>query len=184
MENRSKQDSIWPQCQLVKQYEIDGNRNVKEKTLKMSQLRFSIRTIEVDWLKYGSMIMNTHSQNLFYLEKRPGVMMKSRKVVLFRMYRILVQLILSLKNQLVISHSQKHEISLDHMPSDMINKIGRKLQDRYIVPINFLEALRNTRSNKPQSSLMSCKFKIQLVLMMNQTFCHLQRQQWYVNWHK
>ena len=48
MENRSKQDGIRSWCQLVKQYETDGNRNVRIKKLEMSLLQFSIGTIKAD----------------------------------------------------------------------------------------------------------------------------------------
>jgi hypothetical protein len=34
MENRDKQDGIRSWCQLVQQYEIDGNRNVRIKRLE------------------------------------------------------------------------------------------------------------------------------------------------------
>jgi hypothetical protein len=34
MENRDKQDGIRPWCQLVKQHETDGNRNVRIKRLE------------------------------------------------------------------------------------------------------------------------------------------------------
>jgi hypothetical protein len=49
MENRSKQDGIRSQCQLVQQYETDGNKNVRIKSLKISSLPFFTGTIEVVW---------------------------------------------------------------------------------------------------------------------------------------
>jgi hypothetical protein len=105
MENRDKQDGIRSWCQLVQQYETDGNRNVWIKRLESvivsliqsSIVESSIVIIEEDLLN-GSKTMKMPSQNWLYLNTRLGMMMKSRSVVLYRMIKILVWLINFLKN--------------------------------------------------------------------------------------
>jgi hypothetical protein len=99
MEYRDKQDGIRSRCQLVQQYETDGNRKVRIKRLESV-----INTVfhrdyrgELDLLN-GSKTMKMPSQNWLYLGKRLGMMMKSRSVGLYRALKILVWLIQFLKN--------------------------------------------------------------------------------------
>jgi hypothetical protein len=97
MENRDNQDGIRSWCQLVQQYETDGNRNVRIKRLEFLSIQSSIVIIGKDLLN-GSKTMKMPSQNWLYLDKRLGMMMKSRSVDLYRMLKILVWLIHCLKN--------------------------------------------------------------------------------------
>jgi hypothetical protein len=89
MENRHKQDGTLPWCQLLQQYETDGNRNVRIKRLESEINTFFIVLIGEDLLN-GSKTMKMLSQNWLYLDKRLGMMMKSRSVGLYRMLKILV----------------------------------------------------------------------------------------------
>jgi hypothetical protein len=50
MENRDKQDGIRPWCQLLQQYETDGNRNVRIKRLENVINTVSILIIGEDLL--------------------------------------------------------------------------------------------------------------------------------------
>jgi hypothetical protein len=79
MENRDKQDGIRSWCQLVQQYETDGNRNVRIKRLESVIDTVTIVVIGEDLLN-GSKTMKILSQNWLYLGKRLGMMMKSRSV--------------------------------------------------------------------------------------------------------
>jgi hypothetical protein len=48
----------------------------------------------------------------------------------------------------VISLLQKLAISLDHMPSDLISNIRKKLQDRFTILANYAIGLRRIKSKK------------------------------------
>jgi hypothetical protein len=100
MENRDKQDGIRSWCQLVQQYETDGNRNVRIKRLESvinTVFHRNYRGGLVRWIQdYEDAF--TPSQNWLYLGKRLGMMMKSRSVGFYRMLKILVWLIQFLKN--------------------------------------------------------------------------------------
>jgi hypothetical protein len=97
MENRDKQDEIRSWCQLVQQYETDGNRN-----FRINRLESVIHTVSIvikgEDLLNGSKTMKMPSQNWLYLDKRLGMMMKSRSVGLYRKLKMLVWLIQFLKN--------------------------------------------------------------------------------------
>jgi hypothetical protein len=97
MENRDNQDGIRSWCQLVQQYEKDGNRNVRIKILESVMVQSSIVIIGKDLLN-GSKTMKMPSQNRLYLDKRLGMMMTSRSVALYRILKILVWLIEFSKN--------------------------------------------------------------------------------------
>jgi hypothetical protein len=79
MENRDKQDGIRLWCQLVQQYETDGNRNVRIKRLESvinTVFHRNYRGGLVKWIQdYEDAF--TPSQNWLYLGKRLGMMMKS-----------------------------------------------------------------------------------------------------------
>jgi hypothetical protein len=64
MENRDKQDSIRSWCQLVQQYETNGNRIVRIERLELSLIQSSIVIIGEDLLN-GSKTMKMLSQNWF-----------------------------------------------------------------------------------------------------------------------
>jgi hypothetical protein len=97
MENRDKQDGIRSWCQLVQQYESDGNRNVTIKRLESVTNKIFHRNYREDLLN-GSKTMKMPSQNWLYLGKRLRMMMTLRSVALYRMLKILVWLIQFLKN--------------------------------------------------------------------------------------
>jgi hypothetical protein len=83
MENRDKQDGIRSWCQLVHQYDTDGNRNVRIKRLESIIITVFHRNYSgglVKWIQTMKML----SQNWLYLDKRLGMMMKSRSVALYR----------------------------------------------------------------------------------------------------
>jgi hypothetical protein len=92
MENRDKQDGIRSWCQLVQQYETDGNRNVRIKRLESvinTVFNRNYRGVLVKWIQdYEDAF--TPSQNWLYLGKRLGMMMKLRSVSLYRMPKILI----------------------------------------------------------------------------------------------
>jgi hypothetical protein len=92
MENRVKQDGIRSCCQLVQQYETDCNRNVRIKRLQSVINTVFNRNYRTD-LSNQSKTMKMPLQNCLYLDKRLGMMMKSRSVALYRMHKILVWLI-------------------------------------------------------------------------------------------
>jgi hypothetical protein len=100
IENRVKQDGIRSWCQLVQQYETDGNRNVRikrQESVINTVFHRNYRGGLVKWIQdYENMKMP--SQNWLYLGKRLGMMMKSKSVALYRMPKILVWLIQCLKN--------------------------------------------------------------------------------------
>jgi hypothetical protein len=92
MENRDKHDSIRSWCQLVQQYETDGNRNVRIKRLKSIINTVFNLNYGKDLLN-GSKTMKMLSRNWLYLDIRLGMMMKSRSVAFYRMLKISVWLI-------------------------------------------------------------------------------------------
>jgi hypothetical protein len=68
MENRHKQDGIRSWCQLLQQYETDGNRNVRIKRLE-SVINTAFHRNYREDLSNGSITMKMPSQNLLYLGK-------------------------------------------------------------------------------------------------------------------
>jgi hypothetical protein len=100
MENKDKQDGIRSLCHLVQQYETHGNRNTRIKRLGSvidTVFHRNYRGGLVEWIQdYEDAF--TPSQNWLYLDKGLGMTMKSRSVFLYRMLKILVWLIQSLKN--------------------------------------------------------------------------------------
>jgi hypothetical protein len=97
IENRDKQEGIRSWCQLLQQYETDGNRNVRIKRQKSVIDTVFHRNYREDLLN-GSKTMKMLLQNWLYLGKRLVMMMKSKSVGLYRMPKILVWLIQFLKN--------------------------------------------------------------------------------------
>jgi hypothetical protein len=78
----------------------------------------------------------------------------------------------------------KLTIYFDHMPSDLISNIRKKLQDRFTILYSYpIEPIR-IKSKRYLHLLMEIKFKIHAVQMKNQMQCHQLKLQWYVNWHK
>jgi hypothetical protein len=97
METRDKQDGIRSWCQLVQQYETDGNRNVRIKRLYSvinTVFHRNYRGGLVKWIQDYEYAFT----ELSLLGKRLEMMMKSRSVGLYRMLKILVWLIQVLKN--------------------------------------------------------------------------------------
>jgi hypothetical protein len=97
MENRDKQDGIRSWCQLLQQYETDGNRNVRIKRLESvikTVFNLNYRGGLVKWIQDYE---DAFTDRLF-LGKRLGMMMKSRRIGLYRMPKILAWLIQFLKN--------------------------------------------------------------------------------------
>jgi hypothetical protein len=90
MENRSTQDGIWAWYQLVKQYKADGDKNVSIKKLEnviTTVFHLHYKGGLFEWIQFKTMKML--SQNLFYLARRLGMMMRCRNVGLCKMLRIL-----------------------------------------------------------------------------------------------
>jgi hypothetical protein len=97
MENRNKQYGIRSWCQLVQQYETDGNRNVSIKRLEIiinTVFNCNYRGGLVQWIQNYEDAFT----ELVLLGKRLGMMMKSKSVALYRMLKILVWLIHFLEN--------------------------------------------------------------------------------------
>jgi hypothetical protein len=114
IENRDKQDGIRSWCQLVQQYETDGNRNVRIKRLESvinTVFHLNYRGGLVKWIQdyedtftelafLGQKNWNDdeikkhqfvqNAQNIGLVVKRLGMMMKSRSISLYRMLKILV----------------------------------------------------------------------------------------------
>jgi hypothetical protein len=92
MENRDKQDGIRSWCQLVQQYETDGNRNVRIKRLE------SVINTVFNRNYRGGLVKWIHDNEDAFKElallgqrgKRLGMMMKSGSVALYRMPKISV----------------------------------------------------------------------------------------------
>jgi hypothetical protein len=70
MGNRDKQDGIRSWCQLLQQYETDGDKNVRIKRLESVINTVFHRIYRGEDLLSGSKTMKMLSQNLFYLDKR------------------------------------------------------------------------------------------------------------------
>jgi hypothetical protein len=81
-------------CNNMRQMAIEMSGS---KDLKMSLIQYSIVIIGEDLLN-GSNTMKMPSQNWLYMGKRLGMMMKSRRLALYRLRKILVWLIQFLKN--------------------------------------------------------------------------------------
>jgi hypothetical protein len=100
MENREKQNGIRSCCQLVQQYEKDGNRNVRIKRLERfinTVFHRSYRGGLVKWIQEYKDGFKELAL-LWQRGKRLGMMMKSRSVGFYRMLKILVWLLQFLKN--------------------------------------------------------------------------------------
>jgi hypothetical protein len=97
MENRDKQDGIRSWCQLLQQYETDGNRNVRIKRLESVINTVFHRNRRGGLVKWIQDYEDAFTDRLF-LSKRLGMMMKSRRIGSHRTRKILVWLIQFLKN--------------------------------------------------------------------------------------
>jgi hypothetical protein len=88
MENRDKQDGIRSWCQLIQQYETDGNRNIRIKGIEIfinTVFHRNYRRVLVEWIQdYEDAFTE-----LALLGQRLGIMMTSRSFALYRMIKIL-----------------------------------------------------------------------------------------------
>jgi ribosomal protein L21E len=106
MENRDKQDGIRSWCQLVQQYETDGNRNVRIKIPESVINKVFHRNCKGRLVKCIQNYEDAFTVLALIGQKTWDdlrMMMKSRSVFLYITLKILVWLIKFLKNWLVIS---------------------------------------------------------------------------------
>jgi hypothetical protein len=137
MENRDKQDGIRSWCQLLQQYETDGNRNVRIKRLESvinTVFHRNSRGGLVKWIQdYEDAftelaLLGQKAWNDDEIKKR--LFVQNNQNIGF------VDTVFEELGSEVISLLYKLAISLDHVPSDLISNIRKKLQDRFTMLAN------------------------------------------------
>jgi hypothetical protein len=136
MENRDKQDGIRSWCGLVQQYETDGNRNVMIIGLESvinTVFHPNYRGRLIKWVQdyedaFTEMaLLGQMTWNGDEIKKRQFVQNAQNIGLVDTVFEELVN----------DSFILKLAISLDHMPSDLISNVRKKLQDRFTILANY-----------------------------------------------
>jgi hypothetical protein len=147
IENRNKQDGIRTWYQLINQYETDGNRNVRIKKLENVITTIFNRHYKEALLKWVQdyedaftelVLLGQTTCNNNDIKKRRLVQNAQNIGMVDTVFEALV-------NDKSFS---EFAISLDHMPSDMINKPKKRMQDKFIIHANLRVLPRRINSRQ------------------------------------
>ena len=150
MENRNKQDGIRSWYQLVNQYETKSQK----RSLQQSSITIIKRGL-FKWVHYQDdaftelILLDQTTWNDDDVKKHCLVQNAQNIGIVETVFEAL----LSDKSL------QKHATSLYHMPSEMINKPKKRVQDRFIIHTILQVISRKIRPRQFWHYLMNCKFK-------------------------
>jgi hypothetical protein len=151
MENRDKQDGIRSWCHLAHQYDTDGNRNVRIKRLENvinTVFHCNYRGGLVKWIQdYEGdaftelALLGQKTWNDDDIKKRRFVQNAQN-----------IGLVDTVFEELVSNKSFIETCNfLDHMPSDLISNIRKKLQDKSTILANYPIKPRRIKSKRSQN---------------------------------